>query len=127
MVHGSTILRIGLAAVFFAFAIMQVMDPVSFSGYLPAALQGISGVTYVYLNAALDAFLGITILFSLLGRIAPLIGAVHLFAIAAFMGWNDVAVRDFGLAMACLALVFIHEEHIPNRMRNVMNRLFNKH
>ena len=127
MVHGSSILRFGLGVVFLSFAVLQVLDPVGFSTYLPSVLQTSQATTYIYLNAAIDAFLGITILFDLLSRIAPLLGSVHLLAIAVSIGFNDVGVRDFGLSMACLALVFIHEEHIPTRMRNIMGRLFNKH
>jgi hypothetical protein len=121
MFRGTFILRLGLAIVFAYFAFSQFTDPLIFTSYLPRSLQGANAVTLVYVNAVFDAVLAILILFSVLPRIAPAIAAAHLIGI---MGLNDVAVRDFGLAMACLALVFIHEEHIPLRQRLVLNRFF---
>jgi hypothetical protein len=127
MIHGSTILRVGLAFVFGCFAVFQVLSPLVYATYLPHSMQGAASTNYVYLNAAFDAFLCLTILFSFLPRIAPLLGAAHLLSISFVMGWNDVAVRDAGLAVACLSLIFIHEEHIPTVARRVMSKLFNRH
>lgn len=125
--RGSFILRIGLGIVFVYFSIMQFRDPTLWIRYLPLALQGKNALLLVYLNAGLDAILAFTITLSFLPRLMPLIATVHLVSIAAITGINDVSVRDFGLAMACLSLVLIHEEHIPWRQRKVMQHLFGKH
>lgn len=124
MVHGTTILRIGLGIVFAYFCVMQFIDPVLWTSYLPLALQGSNGVLLVYLNASLDGILAVTIGFGLFPKIAPFIGFLHLMVIAGFLGFNDVAVRDFGLSIACLSLVFIHEEHLSGRQRRIMERIF---
>ncbi len=127
MVHGTIILRIGLAAVFAFFCVTQLLDPQPYTGYLPLSLQRMANPTFfIYANAVLDGLLAIAIGFSILTRVAPLIGFVHLLSIAVSMGLNDVAVRDFGLALACLSLVFIHEEHIPWAQKQVLSRFFGK-
>jgi hypothetical protein len=128
ILRGSFVLRLGLAIVFIAFALMQVIDPVFFTSYLPRGLQGENALMLIYLNAALDFVLAVFILFSILPRIAPALAAAHLFGIAFTLGFNDIetAVRDFGLGMACLSLVFIHEEHIPWRQRRVLRRFFGR-
>jgi hypothetical protein len=125
-VSGTSILRVGLGLVFGYFAVMQFLDPQSWASYVPMAFQA-NAVALVYANAVLDAILAITIGLAIFPRIAPAVGCVHLLGIAVAMGFNDVAVRDFGLAMACLALVFIREEHISSYQRNIMSRIFNRH
>jgi len=127
MVRGSTILRIGLGLVFAYFSAMQFINPVVWTSFLPRALQGANAMLLVYLNASLDGVLALTIGFGVFPKVAPFIGFLHLLGIAITMGLNDVAVRDFGLSMACLSLVFIQEEHLTGRQRRIMARIFGRH
>jgi uncharacterized membrane protein YphA (DoxX/SURF4 family) len=122
--HGTTVLRVGLALVFAYFSVMQFIDPEIFTSYLPDFLQGSGASLYLYLNATLDGLLALCFAFGVFPKLAPLVGAIHLLIIALTMGFNDVAVRDFGLAMACLSLVFIHEEHLSGKQRVLLKRLF---
>jgi hypothetical protein len=124
---GTSVLRIGFAIVFGYFSVMQFIDPASWIGYLPAFLQGPNALMLIYANALLDLVLAITIGLAIFPRIAPLVGTIHLLGIAVTMGFNEIAVRDFGLAMACLALVFIREEHISSYQRRIVGKLFNRH
>jgi hypothetical protein len=123
MFRGSVILRVGLAIVFGYFSIAQLLDPVLYAAYVPFFMQSTSTV---YLNAVLDAILAVTILLSVFPRVMPFIGAARLGLVALTLfqaGIYDIAIRDFGIAMACLALAFIHEEHIGSRERNLLTRL----
>ena len=124
MLHGSWILRWGLGIVFAAFCIMQIRDPVLFTTFLPASLHGPNAILLVRANSVLDGLLAITIGLGIFPKLAPLVGAAHVLSIAITMGFNDVSVRDFGLAMACLSLVFIHEAHLDGKQRAVLDRFF---
>jgi hypothetical protein len=125
MFRGSGILRLGLALVFSAFAVMQVLDPTVWLSSVPPVLG--SDNTFVYALAIINAVLAVCILFSILPRIAPAIAAVFLCSTLFFAGINTVTIRDAGLALASLSLVFIHEEHIPLRQRLVLKRFFGGH
>ncbi len=124
MVSGTWILRVGLAIVFAGFCILQIQDPNLFKDSLPSAIQGSNASVFVLANAILDGLLALSIGFGIFPKIAPFIGALHLFIIAFAAGMHPDALRDFALAMACLSLVFIHEEHLDGRERAVLARFF---
>lgn len=99
------IARYGLGAVFLAFGIMQWSDPAGWFGYLPVhGVFGLSDATLIYLNGALDFAIGVSLLLGILTRMAAIIAALHLAGIIAFLGFNDVAVRDAGLLIVAIAI-----------------------
>jgi len=121
--YSVTIIRIGLALVLIWFGVSQLVQPDYFLGYLPSwafppadTMQGmhfrmmgivpVEAVTLIALNGMLDLSLGILLLVGFYTRIAALAAALHIFSISLSLGYNDVAVRDYGLALAALSLAF---------------------
>lgn len=101
------IARYGLGIVFFLFGIMQWLDPASWFGYLPVhGVLGLSDTALVFMNGTFDLFLGALLLAGLFTRVAAGLAALHLAGVIMFLGFNDVAVRDFGLLVVALAVLW---------------------
>ena len=100
------VLRYGLTLVFLYFAINQLIDPSLWTGYLPDFLYNTANPEmFVYANAVFEIIFGILLALGVWTRIAALLLALHLFGIAfASLGISPVGVRDFGLAVATLAI-----------------------
>lgn len=105
--YGPALVRWGLGIVFLAFGIWQFIDPSYWIGYLPdqALSVGLSAQQLIIANGILDTALGALLLLGLFTRIAAAVAALHLLSIAVSVGWNDVAVRDIGLALAALGVM----------------------
>ena len=122
--YSTDILRIALSIVFLWFGINQLISPESFLGYVPQWLyaqepqmmmhgfmrfmQAVPNFVYIIilLNGIFETIFGALLLLGYFTRIAAFLLALHLFGISFSLGYNDVAVRDFGLAAATLSLVF---------------------
>ena len=57
-------------------------------------------------NGIVDATIGLLLLVGFYTRIAAFIAALHLLGIAISLGYNDIAIRDIGLAIMAASLVF---------------------
>ncbi len=116
-------LRIGISLVFLWFGITQIFNPESFVGYLPEELYPHMAVvqhehmmqwthnlnlpsakTLISANGLIELVLGILLIAGLLTRIVAGILSLHLFGIIISLGYNDLAVRDFGLMIATLTI-----------------------
>ena len=110
------IVRISLALVLLWFGINQVSDSDSFLGYVPAwampnhmhmmHFPQIEINTIIIFNGISEIIIGLFLLVGLYTRIFAFIAAMHLFIIAVSLGYNDIAVRDFGLALMAISLIF---------------------
>ena len=101
------VLRLALAALFLWFGFSQVMDPFGWLSWLPAwaaNLTWISPAGIVLFNGWFEVILGAMLAVGLLTRWVALLLALHLFVIAFGIGYNDIGVRDFTLALTTLAL-----------------------
>jgi uncharacterized membrane protein YphA (DoxX/SURF4 family) len=103
--YGMPAVRYGLAIVFLIFGIWQYIDPVSWMGYLPPWVP-VDPTLAIYANATLDTSLGLLLALGLFTRIAGAVATLHLLGIVATLGFNEVAVRDIGLAVAALGVFF---------------------
>ncbi len=103
------ILRIGLGLVMIWFALEQLNTPAAWVAYLPLWTQDlpISQITFVYLNGWFELTFGILLLVGFYTRIVSLLLALHMFGIVVTVGYNEIGVRDFGLAVALLS-IFLH-------------------
>lgn len=103
------VLRVVLSLVFLYFAFAQFTNTNSWIGFVPEGvlIGGLTARTVVLMNAFLELIFGVLLLIGLFTRVSALILSLHLFGIAFSLGWNDLAVRDFGLACATLS-VFLH-------------------
>ncbi len=123
--YSTDLVRIAVSLVFLWFGISQLVNPESFLGYVPIWLYphepqmmhehpmqfmhnipAIPIPAIVMLNGVFETIFGIFLILGLFTRIAAFLLALHLLAISLSLGYNDIAVRDFGLALATLSLVF---------------------
>ena len=104
--------RIGMSLVFLWFGISQITNTANFLGYLPQFLFGSKyAFSFVVANGVFEIIFGIFLAAGVFVRIAALILAVHLLGITIVLGYNEIAVRDFGLALATLSIFFSGEDN----------------
>ena len=102
-------LRISLSLVFLWFGFTSIFNYESLVGYLPEfaySLQ-ISLQNIMLLNGIFEIVLGTLLIIGLFTRAVAFILFLHILIIMIGLGYNDVAVRDFGLALATFS-VFLH-------------------
>ncbi|MBI5389385.1 DoxX family membrane protein [Candidatus Woesearchaeota archaeon] len=118
------LLRMGLSLVFLWFGISQLVNPESFLGYVPQwlyqhditmthshALQLMHDIPkpdvhfIIMANGVLETVLGLLLILGLWIRGAAFLLGLHLLGIMFSLGYNDIAVRDFGLAMATFVVM----------------------
>lgn len=109
--YAPAVLRIGLALVFLWFGFSQLGDTTSWERLIPSFVTGVSGLdasTLVTFNGAFEVVFGICLLFGFFIRVSSLLLAVHMvhitFTLFMAQGLGAIMIRDFGLAMASIAL-----------------------
>ena len=104
--YSPPVLRIGLSLVLLWFGANQVLSSQSWTSWLPtyASAIPISAANLVFINGAFEVTLGLLLLIGIYTRITALILSLHLLIITLSIGYNDVAIRDFGLFIAALAI-----------------------
>ena len=102
------VLRIGLSLVFLWFGWQQLGDPAAWVGVLPTWMGNlpINATTIIQFNAWFEIIFGLLLLFGFYLKIVALLLSLHLFSIVFTVGYSDIGVRDFGLAMATLSVFF---------------------
>lgn len=125
--YAPIILRIGISLVFLWFGLTQLINPESFLGYVPdwlsphstemmhehpfQSLHNLPLNSHIIImgNGAFETIFGLLLLFGLFTRISALLLAIHLLIITIGLGYNDIAVRDFGLVIATIS-IFLNGE-----------------
>ncbi len=99
------VLRLGLAVVFLWFGAQQLADPLSWTGYVPIWTENpwITAETIIRLNGFSEIVAAGLLITGFWVRPVAALLALHMFMIALEAG-GAVGMRDFGLAVACLAL-----------------------
>lgn len=123
--YAPIVLRIGISLVFLWFGLTQLINPESFFGYIPdwvtphdtmmihehpfQSAHNLPLTPHIIImgNGILETIFSLLLILGLLTRIASLILAIHLFTIMLGLGYNDIAVRDFGLIIAAI-VVFLN-------------------
>jgi len=106
--YGKIILRLSLAVVFLWFGLNQLFSFSAWEGYVPVFLTSIiSAKILVMVNGSLELVLGLFLLTGLYVRFSSFVLGIHLFFISLSLGYTALAVRDFGLAFATLAIFFL--------------------
>ena len=106
--YSPIILRIGLSLVFLWFGLTNIFNGKVLINYLPSFAYSlpIGPLTILLINGIFEVFFGFLLIAGLFTRITSLILTLHLLMIVSFLGYNDIAVRDFGLALATLSIFF---------------------
>jgi len=105
--YAPAVLRLGLSAVILWFSFQQLLHTNTWTAYVPdsiVALTGISTYTLVVFNAVFELIFGVLLVFGWQTRIVALLLALHLFDIMWTVGYGEIGVRDFGLAVATLVI-----------------------
>lgn len=107
--YAFSVVRMSLALVFLWFGVNQLLYPQDFIGYLPGWTLHLPLGAYgvVYTNGVFEVIFGALLAIGLFTRLSALLLGIHLLGITISLGYNDIAVRDFGLALSMLA-VFLH-------------------
>lgn len=107
--YATAIIRISLALILLWFGIDEILNPQNWFGYIPAWLSSVlpfSLNTFIILNGIFEIIIGSLLLIGFYTRIIAFIAALHLFFITIAVGYNEVGVRDFGLTMMAISLIF---------------------
>ncbi|MBI4155233.1 DoxX family membrane protein [Candidatus Woesearchaeota archaeon] len=110
--YGPLVLRLGLAIVLLWFGINEVLNPLLMAGYIPNWFTNLSPISinsFMILNGSFEILLGILLVLGLFTRIAAILTTLHLLFIIIALGYNEIAIRDFGLFMAALSLSLTKE------------------
>ncbi|MEI6345613.1 MAG: DoxX family protein [bacterium] len=105
--YAPVVLRVGLSLVFLWFGSQQLLHKASWTSFIPdivVSLSGLSAVTLVVFNGAFEVVFGLALLAGFYTQLSALILALHMFDIAYVVGYDAIGVRDFGLAVATLAI-----------------------
>lgn len=106
-VYAPSVLRITMAVVILWFGAQQFINTANWLGYVPdsiISLTHLSRETIVYLNGTAELVLGTLLLFGIWTRWVAFLLALHLLDIMYTVGYGEIAVRDFGLAIATLVV-----------------------
>jgi uncharacterized membrane protein YphA (DoxX/SURF4 family) len=111
--YAPAVLRIGLSLVILWFGFSQLVEQQSWMGYMPASMQTMhqrmmgfpEPTTLVLLNGAFEVVLGVLLLLGIWVRPVAGLLALHLLGIVFSLGYNEIAVRDFGLMMGFIAVM----------------------
>jgi uncharacterized membrane protein YphA (DoxX/SURF4 family) len=100
------VLRFGMTALFLWFGLSQVTNPVGWTSWLPqwTSTLPLAPQMIVLLNGGFETVFGILLGVGFFTRWVALLLALHLFLIAYEIGYNDIGVRDFCLAIATVAV-----------------------
>lgn len=110
-VYSPLVLRCGLAVVIIWFGAQQLLNAEAWTIWLPewTALSGIAPTTIVSLNGGFEVIAGLMLLIGVWTRLVAFVLFLHLLVIIFDIGINPTGVRDFGLAIALLAVALREE------------------
>jgi uncharacterized membrane protein YphA (DoxX/SURF4 family) len=114
-VHGKPaiarfLLRVGVGLVFLLFGIDKFRNPQLWLDFIPpmlAALLPFSKAVFLNIMGVVESIMGAALLLGFWVRPAAALASAMLVGIVLSSGYNNLAVRDFGLLMATLALLFL--------------------
>ena len=102
--YSPAVLRIAMALVFFWFGITQLINPGMWVGYIPDWLTILPAATFVIINGIFEIVFAALLITGIFTRIVSLVLGLHLLFIGISIGYNAVAIRDIGLALATLSV-----------------------
>lgn len=104
------LLRIGLGVIFSWFGFTKFTDQQSWLSFIPPWLQSILPISvnnFLYIQGFIEALIGVLLILGILVRISAFIAALILLVIIFTLGFNDLALRDFGLLTIAISLIIL--------------------
>ena len=120
--YAPSVLRFGMSAVILWFSTQQFLHPDIWTAYVPdsvVAMTHVSALVLVYFNAVFELVFGFLLLFGWQTRIVALLLALHLFDIMWVVGYGEIGVRDFGLAIATLVVAMNGTDPLSLQYRSI--------
>jgi len=104
--YAPILLRVGISMVFLWFGLTQIFNPESLAVYLPEFSYNlpIEPLKIILLNGIFETVFGLFLLVGLFTRLSSFLLGLHLIGITIGLGYNDIAVRDFGLVVATFTI-----------------------
>ncbi|HIH14757.1 MAG: hypothetical protein QT08_C0009G0003 [archaeon GW2011_AR17] len=112
--HSPILLRYAVAFLFLWFGLNQLFNAGAWVAWLPSWVESlpIDPVSFILLNGFFESLFGLCLALGVFTRFSALVLGLHLFGIAFSLGYNDIAVRDFSLALATMAVVFYGSDRL---------------
>lgn len=104
------LLRLGLGIIFFWFGFTKFTDLDFWMGFIPPWMESILPISvnsFLYIQGFIETLIGILLIIGLLVRLSAFVAALILITIILTLGFNDLALRDFGLLMMALSLTIL--------------------
>ena len=106
------LLTVALALVFGFFGIDKFLSPIVWIGWIPQWMEGFLSLhrdAWLRVIGLTELLLALLILIPVqkIRQIGVILICIHLIAILTQTGWNDIGVRDAGLLLSALALLFL--------------------
>jgi uncharacterized membrane protein YphA (DoxX/SURF4 family) len=117
---GLFLLRIGLGGVFLWFGTDKFIHPDIWVHYIPSWFPMLIPVSlFVLLMGIVETLIGLLVLAGFYTRIAAALAVLMLIPILISLGYNEIGVRDFGLLMLALGILFLGagELSLDNKLR----------
>ena len=104
--YAPVVLRISISLMILWFGFTSIFNHEFLIGYLPEFFYSleISLQSIMLLNGIFEIIFGTLLIIGLFTRVVAFILFLHILSIMFSLGYNDVAIRDFGLAFATLAV-----------------------
>jgi uncharacterized membrane protein YphA (DoxX/SURF4 family) len=104
--YAPLVLRVGLALVVLWFGVSQLISPSDWLGYLPSFVFKLpfSPESFILFNGVFEIIFGGLLLTGFWVRPAAALLSLHLLGIIITLGYNEIAVRDFGLLLAMISV-----------------------
>lgn len=105
--YAPSVLRYAMCIVILWFGSQQFLHTDAWTAYVPDSLvsmTGLSATTFVYINATFELIFGCLLLIGWQTRIVALLIGLHLLDVMYVVGYGEIGVRDFGLAMATIVV-----------------------
>ncbi len=107
--------------VFGCFGIDKFLNPLLWMGFLPVWMNGLLNQpldVWIKIIGTMEIALAVLLLIPYwrVRQVAGILIALHLVAVLAQVGWNDIGVRDLGLLLASTAMVRLIENPADRKM-----------
>ncbi len=102
--YAPILVRLGIGSVFLLLGIDQLMNPEAWVAWMPSWISWTTPEQFFFMNGIFNSIIGFSLIIGFLTRIAALFAVLHLVGVLASLGYNDIAIRDFGLLLAALSV-----------------------
>lgn len=105
--YAQPLARYGIGIVFLLFGIIQFTNVSSWSPLIPDFLTYFMSKNTILIFISIFNFcIGTLLILGTYVRIASFLGALHLIGVIFVLGFNPIAVRDFGLLLVTISILF---------------------